>query len=109
LEQGPQIGECLLVLVQRADNNILFADSIAVDAVSVAEIAICSRWNSSLHTQNSEDEDEHVSDIVDDEEALMDDPFETDSGLSPWDQLGEGFERDAANISRYLTGICSRR
>ena len=76
--------------------------------VSVAENAICSRWKSNIHS-DSDDESEHGSDIVDDQEALIGDPFEADSGLSPWDRLGEGFERDAANISGYLTGVRCRR
>jgi hypothetical protein len=76
------------------------ADIADVDVVRDAESAICTRWKSHVYTPNSDDESEADSDVQGDQGASDRNPFATNSGLSPWDDLGEAFERDAANISK---------
>ena len=73
-----------------------------VDTVRGVENTICNGWKSSIYTTNSDDESKHGSDVGDDEEALDRNPFETPSGLSPWDDLGDAFEQEAANISKFF-------
>ena len=71
-----------------------------------AENVICNGWKSNIYTTNSEDESEDGSDVADDEGAFDRNPFDIGSGLSPWDNLGEAFEREAANISKNFPGLC---
>ena len=55
--------------------------------------------------EDREDDDEFREDIDDDEDDLL---FETDvTGISAWDLLGEGFEREAASIGMFLAHISS--
>jgi hypothetical protein len=73
-------------------------------ALQEAQIAICEKWGSSCCLAASDDEgsddsgDSGTSEdgYGTDEEHLDWDEFGTGSGLSAWDQLGEGYEQDAA-------------
>jgi hypothetical protein len=96
-----------LGVVLHAD-DITFAaatNTADVDVVLDAENVICDGWKSNVYTTNSDDESEDDSDVGDDEGAFDRNPFEIGSGLSPWDDLGEAFEREAANISKNFPGL----
>ena len=73
-----------------------------------AENVICNGWKSNVYTTNSDDESEDGgdSDVGDDGGVFDRNPFDIGSGLSPWDHLGEAFEREAANISKNFPGLC---
>jgi hypothetical protein len=75
-------------------------DTANLDVVRNAENVICNGWKSNIYTTNFDDESEAGSDVGDNEGAFDRNPFETGSGLSPWDDLGEAFEQEAANISK---------
>ena len=76
-----------------------------MEVVRDAEIAICNSWKPNVYTTNSDDESENESDVEDDQGASDRNPFATGSGLSPWDDLGEAFEQEAANISKFFPGL----
>ena len=69
-------------------------------AILAVENLICDRWNRDISNVNSESDD----DEVDEPSAMIDSNSEDDfeelleGGLSAWDQLGEGYERDAAAV-----------
>jgi hypothetical protein len=70
-------------------------------AITAVENLICDRWNSNRHIADCDEEaeglDEPSSPIdSDDEDENVWEPLE--GGLSAWDQLGEGYERDAAAV-----------
>jgi hypothetical protein len=75
------------------------------DTIRDAENIICNSWKSNVCITSSDDGSEDGSDTGDDEGAFDRNPFETGSGLSPWDDLGEAFEREAASISKVFPGI----
>jgi hypothetical protein len=61
---------------------------------------ICDTWNRNIDVTDSDEEakgaDEPSSPIDDDSDEMGWELLE--GGLSAWDQLGEGYERDAAEI-----------
>ena len=79
--------------------------------IGAAEDAIFDWWNmhSHMHAAHSDLEPDTDSDAY---EAAADDfearHFLGDSGLSAWDQLGEGYESDAAKIGAYILAEISR-
>jgi len=72
-------------------------------AIQAVENLICDGWNRNLNMNNMN------SDEVDEPSPLIDSDGEDDfdwelleGGLSAWDQLGEGYERDAAAVGGFL-------
>ena len=69
------------------------------DAIERAATSISARWNIPLNIDtDNEDSDEPVLSQDEDHDAFDWNRFGavTESGLSAWDQLGEGYEQDAA-------------
>jgi hypothetical protein len=78
-------------------------DLAHADSLRAAEVSICASWDSTFPDSHSEDEESDgespVSDIEDADDHIFDwDRFGSGTGLSAWDELGEGYERDTANI-----------
>jgi hypothetical protein len=83
---------------------VAVADADA-DVLHAVENSILARWNHVVDTGGSDIEDEengdHSSFQQDDEDSTFDwDKFDVGAGLSAWDNLGEGYERDAARIGK---------
>ena len=75
----------------------------AVAAINCAEQNILDKWTYNLPLTDSDADEPSDSESVDadhnNDESINWDKFEeTESGLSAWDQLGEGYDRDAARI-----------
>jgi hypothetical protein len=83
------------------------AAGTSINAIKAIENSIYNGWNLNLNTLHSDSEDGEGSDGpgADEDDDPLDadvfdwDQFDTRAGLSAWDQLGEGYEQDAARIS----------
>ena len=75
-------------------------DVACTEAINAAQNAICHSWNLRGHSDDSSDPSSEPDD-EDDANAFDWDKIEGNSGLSAWDQLGEAYEKDAANIGVY--------
>ena len=81
----------------------LQGSSANLNVIHTAEDSICARWNSNINTPDSDAEDEENVDIpthVEEEDGFDWDKFDSGDSLSAWDQLGEGYERDAARVGK---------
>jgi hypothetical protein len=68
-------------------------------AIQAVEDFICDKWSSNRTIGNSDDEeDSDCSVSIKDDDPFDLESFEGESGLSAWDQLGDGYEQDAAEI-----------
>lgn len=81
--------------------------------LGVAEQVLRGRWMRASEANNHSDSDSDLEDAPpyprledcdeeSDDEHIDWDAIETGSGLSNWDQLGENYERDAAEIGKFL-------
>ena len=70
------------------------------DTIGAVEDAILDRWNNRQAHDTSSDSDSDT-DQGSDEGGFDWDRFEAEYSLSAWDQLGEGYERDAAKVGAY--------
>ena len=73
------------------------------EVVEAAERAIFRSWRRGVDDPHSEDEDcsDGTASTADDRDSAFGWNLpEADTGLSAWDQLGEGYERDAARIGQ---------
>jgi hypothetical protein len=80
-----------------------FSDLEVATAIKRVEDAICDKWTCNPNLPDcDEEESSSESAYVEDEDSLFDwEQFDAESGLSAWDQLGEGYESDAAKICKF--------
>ena len=87
------------------------------DLTNVLQSAIHDRWSHATMCEDSdsdidiesgepllESSEDQIEDQSDDDYIEWD-AIGSDSGLSAWDQLGEGYERDAASIGEHLDNM----
>ena len=87
--------------------------SIHHAALQATEASIRGRWDSTFKPAPDSGGEERYEEPASDEESTDDDTFDWDrfdsgTGLSAWDQLGEDYERETANVGKSSQVVLTR-